>query len=170
MAQRHGKDDVAEGIAKLSGMMRYMLYESNTDSVPLAKEIDYLNDCIALHQMRYAGSEAQVNFTYPAPASVATVQIAPMLFIPFVENAFKHGVAIGQQSDISIVILVDDTTVLFTCKNTDHSAVKKLDDEKGGIGLENVKRRLQLVYPGRHQLHAGPQNGKYLVTLKIMLA
>ena len=149
LAQREGKGNLADKIAKLSGMMRYMIYESNTDSVPLGKEISYLEDCIALHQMRYAGDEAEVTLQYPEPATVALVQVAPMLFIPFLENAFKHGVAIGRHSSIALTISVNLKKLVFTCENADYSSVKKLDEEKGGIGLENVKRRLELVYPGR---------------------
>ena len=169
LAQREGKGNLADKIAKLSGMMRYMIYESNTDSVPLASEISYLEDCIALHQMRYAGKEAEVTLQYPEPATVAVVQVAPMLFIPFLENAFKHGVAIGRDSSIALAISVNLKKLVFTCENMDHSAVKKLEEEKGGIGLENVKRRLELVYPGRHELRTSHEDGKYIVNLQIDL-
>jgi phosphate/sulfate permease len=170
MAQKRGDDDVANGISKLSGMMRYMIYESNTDSVPLQKEIEYLQDCIALNKLRYAGNEVTVNFTCPQQAVSAGVQVAPMLFIPFVENAFKYGVTIGRQSNIAISIRVSQKTLIFTCVNANYSSVKKMVEEQAGIGLENVKRRLQLVYPGSHQLQAGPAMEKYLVKLEINLA
>ncbi len=170
LAQREGKGNLADKIAKLSGMMRYMIYESNTDRVPLANEISYLEDCIALHQMRYAGNEAEVTLKYPEPATVAVVQVAPMLFIPFLENAFKHGVAIGRHSSIALSISVNLRKLVFTCENVDYSSVKKLDEEKGGIGLENVKRRLELVYPGRHELRACHEDGKFIVNLQIDLS
>ena len=170
LAQREGKGNLADKIAQLSGMMRYMIYESNTDSVSLGREINYLEDCIALHQMRYAGNEAEVTLRYPGAETIAAAQVAPMLFIPFLENAFKHGVAIGRQSSIALTISVDQKKLIFTCENTDYSTVKKLEEEKGGIGLENVKRRLELVYPGRHQLRAGHEDGKYIVNLQIDLS
>jgi len=170
MALTEGKSNLAGTIAKLSGIMRYMLYESNADSVSLEKEIGCLNDYILLYGMRYATNEIEVSFQHPESASVAAVQVAPMLFIPFLENAFKHGVAIGRQSHITMAISVSAQKLVFTCENTDHSAVKKLEEEKGGIGLENVKRRLELIYPGRYTLHAGPQNGNYTVDLKIDLS
>jgi len=170
LAQREGKGDLADKIAKLSGMMRYMIYESNTDRVPLASELSYLEDCIVLHQMRYAGDEAAVTLHYPEPATVAAVQVAPMLFIPFLENAFKHGVAIGRHSSITLSITVNGNKLVFTCENTDHSSVQKLEEEQGGIGLENVRRRLELVYPGRHQLRACQEDGKYIVNLQIDLS
>jgi two-component system LytT family sensor kinase len=93
-----------------------------------------------------------------------------MLFIPFLENAFKHGVSIGQHSSIAMAIGVDQKKLTFTCENIDHSSVKKLEEEKGGIGLENVKRRLELVYPGKHALRTWLENGTYKVNLQIDLS
>ena len=170
MAQKKGHEELADSISKLSGMMRYMIYESNTDTVPLQREIVYLEDCIALNKLRYADSEVTVSFREPAPAVAAGISIAPMLFVPFLENAFKHGVSIGHHASISLGISVEQKKLIFTCENTDYSAVKKLEDEKGGIGLENVRRRLDLLYPGRHELRVGPVAGKYIVNLQIDLA
>jgi len=92
-----------------------------------------------------------------------------MLLIPFVENAFKHGVAIGQTSDIYIAILLSDNSLIFTCTNPKYAAVKKMEDEKSGIGLENVKRRLDLLYPDKHNLQISDNEGKYIVKLEIDL-
>jgi len=169
MALTEGKGELAGRIAKLSGMMRYMIYESNTNHVSLEKEIGCLQDYLALQRMRYATNELEVSFHYPEPSTVAAVQIAPMLFIPFLENAFKHGIAIGRQSYIELAISVSAQKLVFTCENIDYSAMKKLQEEKGGIGLANVKRRLDLLYPGRYSLQAGPQNGNYMVNLQINL-
>jgi hypothetical protein len=170
MAQKKGHEELADSISKLSGMMRYMIYESNTDTVPLEREIVYLEDCVALNKLRYADSEVTVSFRHPAPAVAAGISIAPMLFVPFLENAFKHGVSIGHHANISLDISVEQKKLIFTCENIDYSAVKKLEDEKGGIGLENVRRRLELLYPGRHALRVGPVAGKYIVNLQIDLA
>jgi two-component system, LytTR family, sensor kinase len=170
MAQRKGNDQLADSISKLSGMMRYMIYESDTDAVPLQREISYLDDCIALNKLRYADSEVAVSFSHPAPAIAAAISIAPMLFVPFLENAFKHGVSIGSHTRIDMDISVEQKKLIFTCENIDYSGVKKLEEEKGGIGLENVRRRLELLYPGRHELRAGAAQGKYTVNLQIELA
>ena len=170
MAQKKGNEELANGISKLSGMMRYMIYESNTDRVPLQKEIEYLTDCIALNKLRYADSEVTVNFHHPDRASVTRVKVAPMLFIPFLENAFKHGVFIGHTSGIDMTISVNQNKLIFTCANTDHSGVKKMHEEKGGIGLENVKRRLELIYPAKHELMVGKESEKYNIKLQIDLA
>lgn len=165
MAQSKGNEDLADGISKLSGMMRYMIYESNEENVPLKKEIEYLENCILLNKLRYADDEVKVVFNYPAQTE--GILIAPMLFIPFVENAFKHGVLIGHTSEIYIAIAVTGQQLLFRCENAAYE-VKKMD-EKSGIGLENVKRRLELVYPGKHSLEIRNADGKFSVDLKIDL-
>jgi len=166
MAQKKGNDDLADGISKLSGMMRYMIYESNEEHVPLKKEIEYLENCILLNELRYAEGEAKVVFDYPEKTE--GVLVAPMLFIPFVENAFKHGVAIGRSSEIDISIAVADKKLTFTCENTIYG-VKKMDDEKSGIGLENVKRRLALLYPGKYLLSIKTDDNRYIVSLGITI-
>lgn len=170
LAQGEGKDNVADKIAKLSGMMRYMIYDSSADSVPLEKEISYLEDCIALHQLRYAGSQVDVSFSYPDAAAIARAQLAPMLLISFLENAFKHGIYAKHHSYIAMKITIDQKRFAFTCENTDHSNIKKVELGEGGIGLENVKRRLELLYPGSHKLIRTSENGIYKVNLEIDLA
>jgi two-component system LytT family sensor kinase len=167
MAQAKGNDELADGISKLSGMMRYMLYDSNAESVFLGTEITYLEECITLNKLRYADEEATVTFDYPAQAN--GISIAPMLFVPFVENAFKHGVAIGQTTVITISMQLSGKTLIFTCENANHNAIRKMAREKSGIGLENVKRRLELLYPGKHRLHLSETEEKFSVNLEITL-
>ena len=167
MAQAKGNDELADGISKLSGMMRYMLYDSNEEIVPLSKEIIYLEECITLNKLRYADEE--VNVTFDHAGQTTDINIAPMLFIPFVENAFKHGVAIGQTAAIQIAIAVSGKQLIFTCVNTDYSPIKKMGMEISGIGLENIQRRLQLVYPGKHRLTIKNEEGKFMVKLEIDL-
>ena len=166
MAQKKGNEDLADGISKLSGMMRYMIYESNEEHVPLKKEIEYLENCILLNELRYAEGEAKVIFNHPEQTE--GVLVAPMLFIPFVENAFKHGVAIGRSSEIAISITVTNKQLIFYCENTIYT-VKKMEDEQSGIGLENVKRRLDLLYPGKYELSTKTDDNKYIVNLGITI-
>ena len=168
MAQDKGNDELADGISKLSGMMRYMLYDSNEESVPLSKEITYLEEYITLNKLRYADEEITISFDHAG--QIADISIAPMLFIPFVENTFKHGVAIGQKAAIQIAIVVSGQTLNFSCMNTDHSAIKKMEMETSGIGLENVKRRLELLYPGKHRLIINKEDGEFMVNLEIDLS
>ena len=167
MAQAKGNDDVADGIAKLSGMMRYMLYDSNEEHVFLSTEITYLQECITLNKLRYADDEVIVKFDHPANAN--GVRIAPMLFIPFVENAFKHGVVIGQTTTINIAIGISGKLLIFTCENANHAAIRKMDIGQSGIGLENVKRRLELLYPGKHRLALTETEEKFSVHLEVNL-
>jgi two-component system LytT family sensor kinase len=168
MAQGKGNDELADGISKLSGMMRYMLYDSNEESVPLSKEITYLEECITLNKLRYADEEVIISFDHTG--QIADISIAPMLFIPFVENAFKHGIAIGQRTAIQIAIAVSGQKLIFNCVNTDHSIIRKMEMEISGIGLENVKRRLELLYPGKHRLKINNEDGKFMVNLEIDLS
>ncbi|HWZ16257.1 MAG TPA: histidine kinase [Mucilaginibacter sp.] len=168
MAQGNGNEELADGISKLSEMMRYMIYESNAEIVPLSKEIEYLKNSIVLNKLRYADDEVKVVFNYPE--HLQDLYIAPMIFIPFVENAFKHGVLINRSSQIDISIsVVGEKSILFTCENTDYGFIRKMDDVDGGIGLENVKRRLELVYPGKYDLAIKKEEDKYVVALKIDL-
>jgi two-component system, LytTR family, sensor kinase len=168
MAQAKGNDELADGISKLSGMMRYMLYDSNEERVPLSKEITYLEECITLNKLRYADEEVIITFDHAG--KIADISVAPMLFIPFVENAFKHGVAIGQKAAIQIAIVVSGHLLIFSCVNTDHSFIKKMEMEISGIGLGNVKRRLELVYPAKHRLIINKEDGKFMVKLEIDLS
>jgi len=167
MAQQKGNDELADSISKLAGMMRYMIYESNAEHVPLEKEIQCLRDCIALNKLRYEDKEAIVNFG--CSPGITSVSIAPMIFIPFVENAFKHGIAINQPSQIDISIAMREQQLVFTCENTNYSNIKKMDNENNGIGMENVKRRLELLYPGAYELEIKNKANKYQVLLKINL-
>jgi hypothetical protein len=168
MAQEKGNDELADGISKLSGMMRYMLHDSNEEKVPLGKEIMYLEECITLNKLRYADEE--VTLTFEHPGKIADIGITPMLFIPFVENAFKHGVAIGKRAEIQIGIAVSGHQLKFNCINADYSSIKKMEMKINGIGLENVRRRLELVYPGRHRLMINKEDGKFMVNLEIDLS
>jgi two-component system, LytTR family, sensor kinase len=164
MAQKKGNDELADGISKLSGMMRYMIYESNADTVPLPREIEYLQNSIQLNKLRFADAEVKVNFQYPE--RMEGIVIAPMLFIPFVENAFKHGVQIEGESLIDISIKLVNKQIIFRCQNPVRHT-RKMDEDTGGIGLENVRRRLELVYPHQHQLTIKNDEECYLVELKI---
>lgn len=168
IAQSKGNDELADGISKLSGMMRYMIYESNEELVPLKKEIEYLQNCITLNKLRYADDEAKVIFDHPEKTD--GIFVAPMLFIPFVENAFKHGVAIGTPSEIDISVLLTNGHLIFNCANNNYSYIKKMEMEISGIGLENVKRRLALLYPQRHQLMIDNSDDRFIVKLNIDLS
>ena len=149
MAQRSRQEELATAISMLSGLMRYMIYESSAERVPLQMEIDHLRDFIGLARMRYTAAEVQVELKTEGDISKAS--IAPMVLLPFVENAFKHGVQIEESAQIHIGIAADLRQVTFTCSNQKRSA-PSVEEGSSGIGLANVKRRLALLYPATHEL------------------
>jgi len=135
-----------DAILKLSEIMRYMLYECNDNEVSLEKELQYLQNYIDLQKIRF-GEKAYIDFKING--KVDGQQIVPLLLIAFIENAFKHGVANDPGSAIRLLIEVDDRHLYFFIQNRKHSNNR---DNLGGIGLINVKRRLDLLYPGRYKL------------------
>lgn len=135
-----------DAILKLSEIMRYMLYECNDNRVDLSKELLYLENYIGLQKIRY-GNKAFVDFN--VNGIINNQQIVPLLLISFIENAFKHGVANDPATPIHIKMDVEPHHLYFKMENKKHRFNK---DSGGGIGLNNVKRRLDLLYPGRYQL------------------
>jgi hypothetical protein len=135
-----------DALLKLADLLRYMLYSSQAATVPLTEEIAYVKSYIDLEQLGQNGlANVQTSFT----GSFDDKQIAPMLLIPFVENAFKHG-ALYQHQAIVIQLTADDRQLAFQCRNAKQAGEK---DKTGGIGLANLRRRLDLEYPSRYSLH-----------------
>ena len=135
-----------DAILKLSEIMRYMIYESNDSWVDLDKEIDYVKSFVELQKLRFKDG-ATVKIT--VEGEIDGQQIVPLLLISFVENAFKHGVANDPKDPIKINVVVDQKTLRFSVSNKKNTANK---DSMGGVGLNNVERRLQLLYPDQYQL------------------
>jgi len=150
---------------KLSDIMRFMLYETKTENIPLQKELTYIEKYIDLQKIRTANA----NFVqYAAEGNSDKWMIAPMLFIPFIENAFKHSLfRETEKAWIHIDISLRDDNLCMKVANSYHP-VKDLD-KLPGIGLANVRKRLELSYPGRHQLDIRPGNDIFEVHLKLSL-
>lgn len=161
VAQRDKKDELAMSISRLAGLLRYILYEGSNQWVPLNKEIDHLRDFIGLASMRYGSGEVQVNLS--VSGDVDKVSIAPMILLPFVENAFKHGIRIEDKSVITVTIEARQNEILFTCENEKVEATA--DSDSSGIGLANVKRRIELLYADKHQLSIDESGQRYSVNL-----
>lgn len=144
------KSDQAPGnLLKLSGMLRYMLYECKADRVPLEKEIEYLRHFIDLHLLK---DSRGLNVTVDLDESRPQLSIAPMLLIPFVENAFKHSKVEDRVNGwIKIEMKTADGQIVFQVQNSVPDA-NFTKDQAGGIGLVNVRRQLELLYPGRYEL------------------
>jgi LytS/YehU family sensor histidine kinase len=150
-------------VLKLSEIMRYMLYESNTEKVLLSKEIEYLKGFIEIQKLRLKNEDA---IKFEIKGNIENVFIAPMLLIPFVENAFKHGDK-GAENIINIKLSIENKTLVFEVINPVKNIEPIYKDNAHGIGLQNIQRRLNLIYPSTHLLEIKKQNDLFKVTLKI---
>ncbi len=150
-------------ILQLSQMLRYVLYDSSTEKIELAKDIAYISNFIHLQRLRLA---QKVKVNYDIRGNTEALTIAPLLLISFIENAFKHGVSYIYPSTISIEISVFDETLTLVASNT---VFENNTFDTGGIGLKNAKRRLELLYPEKYLLDIVRNNRLYVVNLKINL-
>ncbi len=150
---------------ELSDLMRYMLYEGDSNAVSLAKEISFISNYVTMVKRRFPADKVQVNFDVPDTFR-RDITVPPLLFIAFVENAFKHGVSYNVQSIINIRLEEKDGKVYFTCVNSIPKTMQ-VQAAPGGIGLENVKRRLELIYGSGYDLDINTDNGFYNVNLII---
>lgn len=159
----------SEGIEKLGEMMRFMLQENMQEKIPLSREIQYLNNYISLQKLR-TDPNPNIRIIAQIDEKVNNIQIAPMLLIPFVENSFKHGISFREASDIKITLEIRDKKLLFDVNNSKHEK-QGTDPEKNytGIGLNNVKQRLMLLYPNRHELIIRETAKDFFVHLTISL-
>ena len=151
-------------IVKLSELMRDMIYETSDSKVNITREFIYLESYIALQKLRF-GNDILVEFKNDI--SDASSMIEPMLLIPFVENAFKHGVGMIENPIIEIHLMDSKSQLFFSVKNKVSKHMSEHKDESSGIGLANVKRRLELLYPVSHQLKIEESNGFYTIELTI---
>jgi hypothetical protein len=161
-----GSPKAPEMIKKLSGLLQYIINECNQSLVPLQKEINMLKDYTALEKIRYGEqSEMTINITDDNSGSM----IAPLLLIPFVENSFKHGASrMISNSRVDLRITIENGTLLFFIMN---SRPKETEPQlkKGNIGLKNVKKRLELLYPDAHELNIVSEPESFAVYLKLRL-
>lgn len=148
-------DTAREALHRLSRMMRYVLYETQTGYTLLSKEMAFLNDYIQLMQLRLTD---KVTVSFETPTELRDISIAPMLFLPFVENAFKHGVSTTQTSRIRIALAQTPDKLRFDVSNTLLTDKPPSLEAANGIGLVNTRRRLDLLYPGQYTLQIDEQN------------
>jgi LytS/YehU family sensor histidine kinase len=144
-----------------------MLYETDEEKVSLVKEIDYLQSYIDLQQQRF-GKKVKVSVEMQTMDD--QYQIEPMLLIPFVENAFKHGTGIIEDAFINIKLNVENNKLRFTVSNRFNAVTNEVKDKTSGIGLANVTRRLNLLYGKNHLLTITRDNNTYIVVLQINLS
>lgn len=157
------KSDAAEPVTlKLSDLLRYMLYESENAQIPLEKEVLYLKSYIELQKVRF---EEDVEISFHTEGVATNQMIEPMLLIPFVENAFKHGVGMVIDPFIDIDLKILHNSLRFSVKNKIAPETAAEKDNSSGIGLKNVQRRLELLYPQKHELSVVNENGIFEVVL-----
>ncbi len=155
-----------DSIARLSDILRYVIYDCEKDEVPLKKEVDYIRDYVELFQLK---KEKGLNIKLDLPKNSNGLSVPPMLFIPFIENALKHSNIENRSSgwvDISLKTAIDH--IDFKVKNSlPKEVISK--DKKGGVGLENVRRRLKILFPEKHKLTIVSENDTFNVDLKLAI-
>jgi sensor histidine kinase YesM len=158
--------DAQNAVLKLSKLMRYLLYDSEQGLSQLSSEIDFMNNYIDLMRLRL---NEKVNLRVNFPSKYENTAIPPLLFIPFIENAFKHGISYREKSFIDIGMEVGKEWITFMSRNSIVRPMEETGTERSGIGLDNVTKRLNLLYPGKHELTIDRENAIFYVLLKIKM-
>jgi sensor histidine kinase YesM len=156
----------SDAITKMGALMRYNLHESQSEMILLTKEIDYLQQYVELQKLRIveeSGLKIVIDFELCSPKFE---RIAPMILLPFIENAFKFGVSAIENGLIEIILKLDGGILTLHVKNSIH---QHFATHRGGIGLQNVRNRLALVYPRKHRLHHFIEHDTYTVNLELDL-
>ncbi|SMD45133.1 Putative regulator of cell autolysis [Aquiflexum balticum DSM 16537] len=168
-ALQENAERTSEGIQKLGDMMRFMLHENNQDKIPVEREKEYLVNYVDLQLLRIKEQE-NIDIVFSKGEDACSGEIAPMLLIPFVENAFKHGISLQKKSWVKISLRCLAGSVHLDVNNSIHRSDEHDPERKSsGIGLENVRQRLDLLYPGKHDLVIRENEMEYFVHLSIKL-
>jgi len=157
-------EKASETLVKLSEILRYMIYETNVANVRLADEIRHIESYVELQKLQFANREL---VSLSVQGNPGNILIAPMLFIPFVENAFKHCTDKSIPNAVRITFTIHDNQVQFESVNLSDRTQRINKDEASGVGLNIVKRRLEILYPGRHSLNIKEENNTFNVTLTV---
>lgn len=165
IAVREGSTDLANGLSGMAGLMRYLTYESQVPHVPLLKEISLLQSYIEIQRLRM-DDEGDMLVNFRTEGDFSDFLIVPVIFLPLVENSFKHGIVPGQPFWIDISLYRKDRSILFEVKNKKPFSSHKTET---GIGLKNLRQRLELIYPHRHELMIIDEYEIFKVTLKVNL-
>ncbi len=154
-------------ISDLSGIMRYMLYDTGREKVPLRQEVDFIKSYISLENLRHTKTDI---ISFETQGDIDQVEIEPLLFLPLIENTFKHTL----HQDISdkwvkLVLTVDDDELIFQASNPKLLEDRSIERAQSGIGLVNVRKRLKLLYPDSHELLIYDENHTFTVNIIIRL-
>ncbi len=166
-ALQENAERTAGGIQKLGDMMRFMLHENNLDFIQMDREIEYLKNYISLQKLR-TQSSPEISIEDNIDEQYCNHKIAPMLLIPFVENAFKHGISLKERSWIKINLNCNEKEILFEVRNSMHPPQDtNPEEESSGIGFNNVLERLKLIYPHKYQISVNGNGKEFFVQLAI---
>lgn len=161
-------EDTPKAVLLLSDLMRYVLYESTTHKIELTKEIKHLENYIKLQKLRIS-TKKNVQVHFSKNGNFSPYAIEPLLIVPFVENAFKHGISYKDPSYIIIQIVTKEDELLVTVANSKHPNKPTKATKEGGIGLQNVQKRLALLYPETHELAIKESQEEYRIDLRLKL-
>lgn len=161
------QEKAKETIYNLSKLMRYLLYESNTDKINLSKEIDFIKNYITLMKIR---SSDQLKINEDFPLTTSEIKVAPLLYVSLVENAFKHGISATEPTHLTFSIYIENNKIVFITKNINLPKTIQSDRSQSGIGLENLKKRLELIYPKKHIFTTEIINNEFIAKIIIELS
>ncbi|MCR9250054.1 MAG: histidine kinase [bacterium] len=165
-ARKQPNESLTDGISRLSHLMRYMIYDSNVEKISLKKEIEFLKSYIELEKLRLSDDDP-ISIELECNDYNSETMIAPLLFIPFVENAFKHGLDLDEESYIKISLITRMDELEFKIANSNHKTDRAL--HYSGIGLHNIERRLKLIYDTNYSLDVDDGLNEFSVTLKLKI-
>jgi hypothetical protein len=160
-------EDSQKAVLRLSKLMRYLLYDSEHGNTKLSNEIDFMNNYIDLMKLRMS---SKISLAVSFPEKYEDLSVPPLIFIPFIENAFKHGISYREKSFIDISMKTEDTSILFRCANSVVKNDESSKPEHSGIGLGNVTKRLNLLFPGKHEMKINKSEKEFEVLLQINFA
>jgi LytS/YehU family sensor histidine kinase len=160
-------EDSQKAVLKLSKLMRYLLYDSEHGNTKLSNEIDFMNNYIDLMKLRMSH---KINLSVSFPEKYDDINIPPLIFIPFIENAFKHGISYREKSFIEISMTTTKESISFRCSNSLVKTREGNESGHSGIGLENVNKRLTLLFPGKHEMKINKSDKEFEVLLQINFA
>jgi two-component system, LytTR family, sensor kinase len=160
-------EDSQKAVLRLSKLMRYLLYDSEHGNTKLSNEIDFMNNYIDLMRLRMS-NKISLNLSFPE--KFEDINIPPLIFIPFIENAFKHGISYREKSFIDVSMTIEKGLLKFRCANSLFKVREDNDPVYSGIGLENVTKRLNLLFPGKHDIKINKSETEFEVLLQINIA
>lgn len=160
-------EDSQKAVLRLSKLMRYLLYDSEHGNTKLSNEIDFMNNYIDLMKLRMSN---KISFAVSFPEKYEDISVPPLIFIPFIENAFKHGISYREKSFIDISMTTGNDSIMFRCANSLIKLREESEPGQSGIGLENVTKRLNLLFPGNHELKINKSEKEFEVLLQINFA